>query len=254
MTVNEEASMPLTGHLTELRSRLFVIIGTVFGLFFVTYYFSGEILILVQRPIAGQKLVFLSPTEAFFTRLKVALYAAIFLGLPVALHQIWKFCAPGLLSREKRYALVFVLSSSALFVIGALFCYYLILPYGLSFLLSFATDTISPQISIGFYISFVFKLIMVFGIVFEVPLVTLLLVQAGVVTPEFLSTHRSYIYVGAFVLAAALTPPDVVTQVLLAGPLLVLYEISVVGARLIVRRKKREAVEDDDETDREEEA
>lgn len=248
--------MPLTGHLTELRNRLFVIIGTVIGLFLVTYFFSAEILLLVQRPIAGQQLVFLSPTEAFFTRLKVALYAAIFIGLPVVLLQIWQFCAPGLLTREKRYAVVFVISSTLLFVIGALFCYFLILPYGLSFLLSFATDTITPQIAIGFYISFVFKLILVFGIVFEVPLVTLILVQAGIVTPEFLTTNRSYIYVAAFVLAAALTPPDVVTQVLLAGPLIVLYEISVVAARFIVRRKKRNAEaedeEDEDETDEDE--
>ncbi len=243
--------MPLTGHLTELRNRLFIIIGTVIGLFFITYFFSAEILVIVQRPIAGQSLVFLSPTEAFFTRLKVALYAAIFIGLPVVLLQIWQFCAPGLLSREKRYGVVFVVSSTMLFVIGALFCYFLILPYGLSFLLSFATDTIVAQISIGFYISFVFKLIMVFGIVFEVPLVILILVQAGLVTPEFLTKNRSYIYVAAFVLAAALTPPDVVTQVLLAGPLIVLYEISIVAARIIVRRKKKaaDAEEEDDEDD-----
>jgi sec-independent protein translocase protein TatC len=250
--VSEEAAMPLTGHLTELRNRILVIFGTVVVIFLGTYYFSGELLVFIQRPIAGQELVFLSPTEAFFTRLKVALYAAIFFGLPVVLYQIWHFCAPGMLQREKRYALIFVVCSTLLFVIGALFCYLLILPYGLSFLLSFATETITPQIAIGFYISFVFKLIMVFGIVFEVPLVTLILVQAGVVTPEFLSSNRSYVMVGAFVLSAALTPPDVVTQVLLAGPLIILYEISVVAARFIVRRKKKKKEEEDkneDDTD-----
>ncbi len=241
--------MPLTGHLTELRNRLLTIVGTVVGLFFVTYFFSAELLVLVQRPIAGQQLVFLAPTEAFFTRLKVALYAAILIGLPIVLLQIWQFCAPGLLSREKRYAIVFVVSSTILFIIGALFCYFLILPYGLSFLLSFATDTITPQISISFYIAFVFRLIVVFGVVFEVPLVTLILVQAGFVTPEFLSSNRSYIFVGAFILAAALTPPDVITQVLLAGPLIVLYEISIVGARIIVRRKKQQAESADEEED-----
>lgn len=249
--MNEEASMPLTGHLTELRNRLFVIVGTIVGLFLVTYFFSSELLVLVQRPIAGQQLVFLSPTEGFFSHLKVSLYAAIFIGLPIVLLQIWQFCAPGLLSREKRYTLVFVVTSTLLFVIGALFCFYLILPYGLSFLLSFGTETITPQISVGFYISFVFKLILVFGIVFEVPVVTLILVQAGLVTPEFLSAHRSYIFVGAFVLAAALTPPDVITQVLLAGPLIVLYEISLIAARIMVSRKKKaaEALDEDEDED-----
>lgn len=250
--MSEDASMPLTGHLSELRTRILTILGSVVFLFIGTYYFSGELLILVQRPIAGQQLVFLSPTEAFFTRLKVALYAAIFLALPVLLHQIWMFCAPGLLTREKRYAVVFVFCSSMLFIAGALFCYFLILPYGLSFLLSFATDTITPQISIGFYISFVFKLILVFGIVFEVPLVTLMLVQAGVVTPEFLSSNRSYVIVGAFVAAAVLTPPDAITQVFLAGPLIVLYEISIWASKIIVRRKKQnteDEIEDDEDID-----
>lgn len=247
----DEVSMPLTGHLTELRYRILVILGTIAGLFFIAYFFSAELLVLVQRPIAGQNLIFLSPTEAFFAHLKVSIYAAIFVGLPVTLLHIWHFCAPGLLSREKRYAVVFVFCSSLLFIIGALFCYFLILPYGLTFLLGFATETIQAQISIGFYISFVFKLILVFGIVFEVPLVILILVQAGLVTPATLTSNRSYIYVGSFVLAAALTPPDVITQVLMAFPLLILFEISVGIAKVIFRRKKEKAERgydwDDDE-------
>lgn len=242
--MSDEDSMPLSGHLTELRNRILIIFGTIAGLFVITYYFSAEILEMAQRPIAGQNLVFLSPTEAFFARLKVAIYAAIFIGLPVTLLQIWKFCAPGLLSREKNYALVFVFCSSGLFIMGALFCYFLILPYGLSFLMSFATETILPQISIGFYISFIFKLILVFGVVFEVPLVILILVQAGIVTPQALASNRSYIYVGAFVVAAALTPPDVITQILMAGPLLVLYEISVGVAKVITRKKKEKEQEE----------
>ena len=103
--MSNEVTMPLTGHLTELRNRVLIIFGTVVGLFLITYFFSGELLILAQRPIAGQNLVFLSPTEAFFTRLKIAFYAALFIGLPIILLQIWQFCAPGLLGREKRYAL-----------------------------------------------------------------------------------------------------------------------------------------------------
>ncbi len=257
--MSDEGSMPLSGHLTELRNRILTILGTIFGLFLITYFFSAELLTIAQRPIAGQNLIFLSPTEAFFARLKIAIYAALFIGLPVMLFQIWQFCAPGLLSRERRYTVIFVLTSMILFTTGAVFCYFLILPYGLSFLLSFATETITPQISIGFYISFIFKLILVFGVVFEVPLVTLLLVQAGVVTPQFLTSNRSYMYVGAFVVAAALTPPDVITQVLMAGPLLILFEVSVAASKILFRRKLKkaeaEAVESDwdDEDESEEE-
>ncbi|MDA0999869.1 MAG: twin-arginine translocase subunit TatC, partial [bacterium] len=168
-------------------------------------------------------------------------------SLPFIFFHIWRFCAPGLLSNEKRYAFPFVIASTLCFTIGALFCYYLILPYGLSFLLSFATDSLVPQISIGFYISFVFKLLLVFGLVFEVPLITLLLVKIGVVTPEFLTSNRSYVIVGAFVVAAILTPPDIVTQLLLAGPLLALYEISVVIAKVMARKKKAKAAAEEEE-------
>lgn len=231
--------MPLTGHLTELRNRILYILGTVLAVFVGAYYFSADLLELMQRPIAGQKLVFLAPTEAFFAHVKVSFFGAVFISLPVILFQIWRFCAPGLMEREKRYVVPFVFFSTLSFVAGALFCYFLILPYGLAFLLGFATENLTPQISIGFYISFAFKLIFTFGLVFEVPIITVLLVQLGVITPGFLSKNRGYVFVGAFVMAALLTPPDVVTQVFLAGPIIVLFEISVLISRVILRRKRR---------------
>lgn len=248
-SASPETSMPLTGHLSELRNRLLWVVGTVLGMFVITYYFSAQLLDVAQRPVAGMKLVFLSPTEAFFAHLKVSFFAALYFSLPFIFFHIWRFCAPGLLSNEKRHAFPFVVASTICFTVGALFCYYLILPYGLSFLLSFATDSLVAQISIGFYISFIFKLILVFGLVFEIPLVTLLLVKIGVVTPEFLTSNRSYIIVGSFVVAAALTPPDIVTQLLLAGPLIVLYEISVVIAKVMTKRKKKAEAEAEAEDD-----
>ena len=246
--------MPLTGHLTELRNRILYILGTILVVFVGAYYFSGELLTLMQRPIADQKLVFLSPTEAFFAHIKVSFFASVFISLPIILVQIWRFCAPGLMDREKRYIVPFVFFSTLSFIIGALFCYFLILPYGLAFLLSFATEFLTPQISIGFYISFAFKLIFTFGLVFEVPIVTILLVQIGVITPDFLSKNRGYVIVGAFVMSALLTPPDVVTQVFLAGPVIVLFEISIIVSKIIMRRTKKRQEEwekewDDDEDD-----
>jgi len=248
--VSGDASMSLTGHLTELRNRILYILGAILAAFLGAYFFSNELLAIAQRPIAGQKLVFLSPTEAFFAHIKVSFFCSVFVSLPVILLQIWRFCAPGLRDREKRYAAPFVFFSTLSFIAGALFCYFLILPYGLAFLLSFATDALTPQISIGFYISFAFKLILTFGLVFEVPVLTVLLVRLGVITPAFLSRNRGYVCVGAFVMAALLTPPDVVTQALLAGPIIVLFEISILVSKVIVRRKKkREAEREREEED-----
>ena len=249
-----DASMPLTGHLTELRNRILYILGTILVVFMGAYFFSTELLTFIQRPIAGQKLVFLSPTEAFFAHVKVSFFCSVFISLPIILFQIWRFCAPGLKGREKRYIVPFVFFSTLSFIVGALFCYFLILPYGLAFLLSFATESLTPQISVGFYISFAFKLIFTFGLVFEVPIVTILLVQIGVITPDFLSKNRGYVIVGAFVLSALLTPPDVVTQVFLAGPVIVLFEISIIISKIIIKRKKKREAErekewEDDEDD-----
>ncbi len=246
-----DASMPITGHLTELRNRILYILGTILVVFLGAYYFSTDLLQLMQRPVAGQKLVFLAPTEAFFAHFKVSFFSAVFVSLPVILFHIWRFCAPGLMDREKRYIAPFVFFSTFSFIAGALFCYFLILPYGLDFLLSFATETLTPQLSIGFYISFAFKLIFTFGLVFEVPIVTVLLVHIGVITPDFLSKNRGYVIVGAFVMSALLTPPDVVTQVFLAGPIVVLFEISILVSKIMMRRKKKRREEEEKEWEEE---
>lgn len=235
-----DARMPFTQHLEELRRRLFIALAGVGVGFLVCYYFADRLLTFLQKPLS-EKLIFLAPTEAFFVHLKVALYAGIFLSLPLTLYEIWMFVVPGLLEREKRYVLPFVIGSAAAFGVGGAFAYLLVLPYGLVFLLSFGTESIVPQIALGYYISFSFTLVFAFGLVFELPLVTVLLVQLGVITPEFLRRRRRYVIVLAFVLAALLTPPDVFTQTMLAGPLIVLYELSVLVARLMERGKRKEA-------------
>ena len=240
--------MPLTAHLSELRSRLIVILSAVGILFLLTYYFSAYLLALVQRPIGGHKLVFLAPAEAFFAHMKVAFYAAFFLSLPVIFHQVWRFCVPGLMESERRYVAPFVIASSACFVAGALFCYFVVLPFGLDFLLSFGSPTLEPQISISYYVSFVFQLILAFGLVFEVPIAVVLLVQVGALSTKTLTSNRGYVVIGAFVLGAVLTPtPDFFNQILLAGPLLVLFEISIVVGRFIERRKARRAAAQENE-------
>ncbi|MED5578531.1 MAG: twin-arginine translocase subunit TatC [Nitrospinota bacterium] len=237
--------MSLTEHLAELRNRLIIMISAV-GVFFLgSYYFSPQLLELIQKPIGDQQLVFLSPTEAFISHIKVSFYSGLFLSIPVILFHIWKFCAPGLFKKEKKYLASFILISSCSFIVGAFFCYLLILPYGLNFLLSFASENLSAQISIAFYISFVFKLILIFGLVFQVPLIVILLVKMGVLSAKSLANNRGYVFVGSFAASAILTPPDVVTQIFLALPLIVLFEISIIGAKFIDRSKEIE--KDNDE-------
>ena len=236
--MSSSGSMSLTDHLTELRKRLLIIVISVGIFFLASYYFSSHLLELIQNPIGEEKLVFLSPTEAFISHIKISFYSGLFLSMPLILFHIWKFCAPGLFKKEKKYLASFILISSCSFIIGAFFCYLLILPYGLNFLLSFASDNLSPQISIAFYISFVFKLILIFGLVFQVPLIVILLVKMRVLSASTLSNNRGYVFVGSFAASAILTPPDVVTQIFLALPLILLFEISIIAARFIDSSQK----------------
>ena len=236
--MSASGSMSLTEHLTELRKRLLIMVSSIGIFFLASYYFSSELLELIQNPIGKEKLVFLSPTEGFISHIKISFYSGLFLSIPLILFHIWKFCAPGLFKKEKKYLASFITISSLSFIIGAFFCYFLILPYGLSFLLSFASETLSPQISIAFYISFVFKLILIFGLVFQVPLIVILLVKIRVLSVSTLTNNRGYVFVGSFAASAILTPPDVVTQIFLALPLIILFEISIIAARFIEGSKK----------------
>jgi len=236
--LSASGSMSLTEHLTELRKRLLIMVSSIGIFFLASYYFSSELLELIQNPIGKEKLVFLSPTEGFISHIKISFYSGLFLSIPLILFHIWKFCAPGLFKKEKKYLASFITISSLSFIIGAFFCYFLILPYGLSFLLSFASETLSPQISIAFYISFVFKLILIFGLVFQVPLIVILLVKIRVLSVSTLANNRGYVFVGSFAASAILTPPDVVTQIFLALPLIILFEISIIAARFIEGSKK----------------
>ncbi len=242
--MSDEARMPFTKHLEELRTRLIIIfigVGVGFG---ICYYSSSFLVWILQRQL-GEKLVFLSPTEAFFTRMKIGLFAGIFLSMPLTLHQLWLFVMPGLLERERKHTLPFVIFGTIFFVIGASFAYFLILPYGLKFLLSFATPLLVPQIAFGYYVSFAFKLMFAFGLVFEMPLVTIFLVKLNIIDVEFLTRNRKYFVVLAFIIGAILTPPDVFTQVMMAGPLLGLYEVSIWVAKGM-RKKAEEEEEDED--------
>ena len=235
-------------HLEELRKRLIISLVAVGVGFGICYIFAKEIFHILMIPLQralppGATMIYTGLPEAFFTYLKVALLAGIFVASPVVLYQIWLFVAPALYSREKRYAIPFVVSSTILFVGGAAFGYFVVFPFGFQFFMSFATDLIQPAPKLKEYLSFCSMLLLAFGLTFELPLFIFFLAKLGVVDARMLSRNRRYVILGMFSVAAIFTPPDIVTQVMMAGPLIILYEISIVIARMVGKKKK--AAEDE---------
>ncbi|MCQ9207011.1 MAG: twin-arginine translocase subunit TatC [Omnitrophica bacterium] len=233
---NPDEPVTLTKHLEELRNRLLKAVLAIIAASAIVYGFVDKIYDHMVRPV-GQ-LVFIAPQEAFVTRIKIAFFGGLFLSLPVILYQVWKFISVGLRQGERKYTLLFGPLSFVFFGLGAAFGYAIIAPIGLKFLLSFATKDIVPMISVSKYISFLTMLTIAFGVVFELPLVSLFLTKIGVVTPRFLSEKRRHAIVGIFIAAAVFTPPDVITQTLMAVPLLVLYEIGIIFSKMVSKQPK----------------
>lgn len=224
----QDPKMPLTQHLRELRKRLMIIFGIILVAFLVAWGFSKEVLLFIERPVLpfAKNLQFDTLTDPFFTHLKASFFTAVFLTFPITLGQMWMFIGPGLYKQEKKIVWPFLFVSYPLFVGGGMFCYFIIFPYAVDFLINFDTSLV-PSLRIGDYLSFTLRLIFVFGLVFELPLISLLLTRMGLLTPQFLIHNARYAIIIIFVAAAILTPPDPFTQVLLAGPLIILYSLSI---------------------------
>jgi sec-independent protein translocase protein TatC len=243
--------IPFTAHLEELRRRLIICFVAVGVGFAVSYGFKERLFDILTRPLIsvmaeGETLIYTGLPEAFFTFLKVSFLSGLMLASPVIIYQFWMFVAPGLYDREKRLLIPIVLLSSIFFVGGALFGYFIVFPFGFEFFLGFATETIRPLPSMKEYLSFSAKLLLAFGLVFELPLVITFLAKLGIVTVPFLKKNRKYAILLFFVGAAILTPPDVVTQVMMALPLMILYEISIVGARIFGKKEASPAAAEAD--------
>jgi sec-independent protein translocase protein TatC len=240
-----EDQIPFTAHLEELRQRLIVCFVAVGIGFVAAYGFKEKLFQILTRPLISvmntrDNLIFTGLPEAFFTYLKVAFLAGLMLAAPVIIYQFWMFVAPGLYNKEKRHLIPIVFLSSVFFLGGALFGYFLVFPFGFKFFLGFATDTIRPLPSMKEYLAISAKLLLAFGLVFELPLVITFLAKLGIVSVDFLKKNRKYALLLFFVFAAILTPPDVVTQIMMALPLMILYEISIVGARIFGKKKSVE--------------
>lgn len=239
--------MPLLEHLVELRRRLLWSAVAFFLAFFVCYHFSTAIYSFLAQPLADvlekrggdREMIFTNLTEGFFTNLRVAFFGAGCIAFPVIATQIWLFVAPGLYRSEKRAFLPFILATPVLFVLGAALAYYFVFPVAFSFFVGFETPTgagglpIRVVPKVGEYLDLVMKLVFAFGVAFELPVALSLLAKVGIVTSRGLRRMRRYAYVGMFVVAAVLAPPDVITQCGLALPLILLYEASIIAARLV---------------------
>lgn len=250
---------PLTEHLSELRDRIVISLITVGITFGICFYNSEYIFRWLMMPVRNTlafslqspfvylipaknpdlNLVFLAPAEAFWMHMKIAFISGLIISSPVIFWEIWKFVAPGLLPKEKKYAVPFILTMTLLFLMGAVFCFFIILPFAMDFLLNYKTENIKPMISAEKYIDFCLKFILAFGAVFELPVVVVFLTRMGLVTVEFLAKNRKYAVLIAFIIAAILTPtPDAFNQTLMAVPMLVLYEAGILASRILNRKKR----------------
>jgi sec-independent protein translocase protein TatC len=255
--MKEEDKAPFTAHLEELRSRLIVSFVAVGIGFFIAYFFKEKLFEVLMKPLTdvmgeGDKLIFTNLPEAFFVYLKTAFLAGIMAASPVILYEFWKFVAPGLYKKERVVLLPVVFLCSFFFIGGSLFGYFIVFPYGFKFFLGFATEFIRPLPSMKEYFSFASKLLIAFGVVFELPLIITLFSRLGLISVEFLKKNRKYALLLFFIGSAILTPPDVITQIMMAVPLMVLYEISIIGARVFARKnpyedeKNEESIEKSD--------
>jgi sec-independent protein translocase protein TatC len=238
--------MPFTAHLAELRKRLIICFVAIGIGFLIAYAYSTQIFEWLVQPLIGvlppgDKLVFTALPEAFFIYIKTSFIAGIVLASPIIFYELWMFVAPGLYQKEKKFVLPFVIISSFLFVGGALFGYYVVFPVGFRFLVGFSTENIRALPSLQLYLSFCLKLLLGFGLVFELPVLAFFLGWAGIINSKMMAQNRRIAILLVFVISAIITPPDVVSQIMLAVPLYLLYEGSIIIVRLTGRGKKEEA-------------
>ncbi|PZU50350.1 MAG: twin-arginine translocase subunit TatC [Sphingomonas sp.] len=247
----DDSKAPLIDHLIELRSRLLWSIGAILIAFFICFAFAEQIFALLVRPLAaaGQdKVIFTQVFEAFFVKVRVAFFGALMLSFPVVATQMWRFVAPGLYRQEKTALLPFLAATPFLFAAGASFAYFVAIPTALKFLLGFQGDLGNSGVSqealpsVGQYLSFIMQFLFAFGVAFLLPVLLVLLNRAGIVSREQLVAFRRYFIVVAVVIGAIFTPPDVVSQLLLAIPLVLLYEISLITIRFTERRNGAETL------------
>lgn len=243
ITDDDLIDMPLTEHLIELRSRLIKIFVVVIVVFIALAGFSRELYDLISNPLvshlpANATMIATDVTSPFMTPLRLSLFVAIFISMPYILYQIWAFVAPGLYKHEKKIALPVLLSSILLFYVGVAFAYFVVLQGALKFFIMFTPDNVIPMTDMESYLGFVMKLFLVFGATFEIPVLVFMLVLIGAISVQSLTEKRRYVIVACFAAAGVLSPPDVPTMFLLALPMILLFELGLLMAKLVVKPDK----------------
>lgn len=254
----EEKPMTLLEHLGELRSRLVRSFLAIAVAFFVCYAFAKDLFYYLSLPLlkvmpADAKFIYTGVAEGFFVDLKVSFVAAVFVACPFLFYQIWAFIAPGLYEEEKRYVTPLAFCSAFFFLGGATFCYFVVFPFAFKFFMSYSTENIVAMLSINEYLGFALKMLIAFGLIFEMPLFSFFLSRMGIVTAARMRSVRKYAVLAVFIIAAILTPPDVFSQIMMAVPMLFLYEISIFVAAIFGKRaksEKEEKAEDAEEGER----
>ena len=249
-----DQKMPLTAHLEELRKRLIISFIALAVGFIVSFLFKEKLFSFVTRPLEphlpeGSSLQYIGVYEAFLTYLKISLFGGLFLAMPVIFYQLWRFVAPGLYKNEKRYVIPFVVLSMFFFLGGASFCYFIVFPYVFEFFMSFSHESLMANPTMQPLLSFATRLLVAFGLVFEMPIFFFFLGRIGLVNYKALARQRRMAVVLVFLGAALLTPPDVVSQLMLAGPLMILFELSIQIVRITGRKPDEEFEEEEEEAE-----
>jgi sec-independent protein translocase protein TatC len=241
--VLEESS--LISHLVELRNRLIRLSLSILAVFICLVPFAEQVFTLVAQPLIdvlpeGSSMIATQVASPFLTPFKTTLWVALFIAMPIVIYQVWAFVAPGLYSREKRFAIPLVISSILLFYCGVAFAYWVVFPLMFAFFSAVAPEGVTVMTDINNYLDFVLVIFFAFGLAFEVPIATVMLVWSRLITVEQLGQNRAYVFLGAFVAGMLLTPPDVISQTLLAVPIYLLYEAGIVMARVVVQSREED--------------
>jgi len=261
MSESIESEQPFLSHLFELRDRLLRIVMLVLVVFLGLFFVANDLFTMVARPLMDAypgDIIAVGILSPFLTPIKLALVASIFLTIPFIFYQMWAFIAPGLYKHERKLVMPLVVSSTVLFYLGVLFAYYVVFPLVFAFLSKIAPEGVNAMPDIAAYLDFVLTLFFAFGLAFEIPIATIILVWMGMVTPEQLTKKRPYVIVGAFIIGMFLTPPDIISQTLLAIPMWILFEVGIFFSRFFVRTeeeiKAAQSAADDDDEDAKDEA
>lgn len=238
-----DEKQPFLSHLKELRDRILVCIIAIGIAFILTYYFKEKIFAFLMEPFIKvmpekSSFIFTGVTEAFITYFKISVVAALFVVAPVILYEFWMFVSPGLYEKEKRYVYPFIFFGSLCFICGALFCYYLVMPFMYRFFVSYAAEFIIPMPDLKSYMSLTLKMLIMFGLLFELPLVAFYLARTGIIRYRMLVNKRRYAILAAVIVSAIITPPDISSQLLVAIPLWGLYELSIVIVKIFGKKEK----------------